>query len=161
MELSNNIGYLLFHLAFTMSRQNDQMLQERLGLGFSQFKILMVLERNPHIQQRQIAESLGQTEASISRQIKLMTEAGLLQAKPSPRNKREHLTTPTSKGIRLVEEAMAILNKYHEPTFERLSEKQRSILLESLMTMHVDVCRSGKTAACHRPYSVDVPSHLL
>ena len=160
MELSNNVGYLLFHLAFTMSRQNDQMLQERLGIGFSQFKILMVLERNAHIRQRQIAETLGQTEASISRQIKLMTESGLLRAEPSPHNKREHITALTAKGVRVVEEAMAILNGYHAPTFSRLSEKQQKYLLDSLIVMHEDICRSGKTAACQHPYSIEASGYL-
>lgn len=154
MQPSNNIGYLLQHLAFTMSRQNDQILQERLGIGFSQFKILMVLERNPHIQQRQIAERLGQTEASISRQIKLMIDKGLLQSTISPRNRREHITTPTSKGIRLAEEAVVALNSYHSPMFERFSEKQRDQLLEVLKSMHESVCQAGKTGACDRPFGV-------
>lgn len=154
MELSNNPGYLLLHLAFTMSRQNDQMLQERLGVGFSQFKILMVLESNPHIRQRQIAEALGQTEASISRQIRLMTESGLLRAQPSIHNKREHITALTAKGVRVVEEAMAVLNSYYGPTFSRLSERQQQQLLDSLMIMHEDICRSGKTAACQQTFGI-------
>ena len=98
MKPTNNIGYLLQHTASTLARQSDQVLQERLGVGFSQFKILMTLQWNPGVQQKHIAESLGQTEASISRQIKLMHEAGLLQSKVSERNKREHITTLTRKG---------------------------------------------------------------
>lgn len=153
MELSDNVGYMLFHLAFTMSRQNDQMLQERLGIGFSQFKILMVLERNPHIRQRQIAETLGQTEASISRQIKLMTESGLLRAQPSAHNKREHITALTTKGTLVVEEAMSTLNRYHAPTFGRLQEKQRDQLLRTLQIMHESICQPGKTGACDHPFN--------
>lgn len=153
MHSTPNVGYLLQHLAFTMSRQNDQNLQERLGIGFSQFKILMVLERNPHIQQRQIAETLGQTEASISRQIKVMLEKGLLSSTINPQNRREHITTPTNKGARVVEEASAILNNYHGPMFERLSEKERIELGNILVNMHECVCQAGKTAACDRPFS--------
>src|SRR5687768_2184713 len=122
IQATQNVGYLLQHLAFTMSRQNDQILQERLGLGFSQFKILMVLQRNPSTQQRDIAEALGQTEASISRQIKLMHDRGLLQTRISPENRRKHLTTLTPKGEQLTEEALRILNKYHAPMFEQLTE---------------------------------------
>jgi DNA-binding MarR family transcriptional regulator len=153
MKLTDNVGYLIQHLAFTMSRQNDQLLQERLGIGFSQFKILMVLERNPHLQQRQIAEALGQTEASISRQIKLMAADGLLQSTVSPRNRREHITTPTSKGIRLADEAMAALNNYHAPMFERLSEHQLAVLRDTLINMHECVCQAGKTGACDHPFN--------
>ncbi|HSX23988.1 MAG TPA: MarR family winged helix-turn-helix transcriptional regulator, partial [Candidatus Saccharimonadales bacterium] len=72
MGPTNNIGYLLQHLSGVLAKQSDQALQERLGIGFSQFKILRVLQHSPQTQQRQIAEWIGKTEASISRQIKLM-----------------------------------------------------------------------------------------
>ena len=153
MQPTNNLGYLLQHLAFVMARQNDQILQERLGLGFSQFKILMVLQKNPSVQQRDIADALGQTEASISRQIRLMHDRGLLQSRISPENRRCHITTPTTKGSRLVEEAMQVLNGFHAPMFDRLSDKQRAQLLETLATMHQNVCQSGKTGACDRPFN--------
>lgn len=152
MQPNNNIGYLLQHVAFTMSRQNDQILQERLGIGYSQFKILMVLEQNPHIQQRQIAETLGQTEASISRQIKLMLDKGLLQSTVSPENRRQHITTPSAKGLRIAEEAALSLNNFHSPMFERFSEKQCELLLDMLQSMHECVCQSGRTGACDRPF---------
>ena len=151
---TNNIGFLLLHLAFTMARQNDQILQERLGIGFSQFKILMVLQMNPHIQQKDIAEALGQTEASISRQIKLMIDKGLLQSSVSPQNRREHITTTTAKGSRLAEESMRVLNNYHSPMYERLSEKQRIHLTEILANMHECVCQNGKTGACDHPFNI-------
>ncbi|HXR49712.1 MAG TPA: MarR family winged helix-turn-helix transcriptional regulator, partial [Verrucomicrobiae bacterium] len=67
MGPTNNLSYLIQHLAAVMGKQSDQLLQEQLGIGYSQYKILMVLEWNPRVQQRTIAESLGQTEASISR----------------------------------------------------------------------------------------------
>lgn len=140
MNISDNIGTLLQHLAFSLTRQNDQILQERLGLGFSQFKILMVLERNPFIQQKDIAESLGQTEASISRQIKLMVERGMLQTSISPQNRRRHITTLTIKGIRLYEESVKVLNAHSERTLGRLSEREQQQLLATLNIMHDSAC---------------------
>jgi DNA-binding MarR family transcriptional regulator len=120
-------------------------LQERLGIGFSQFKILLVLQNNSNIQQKQIADALGQTEASVSRQIKLLTERGLLTTRVSPQNRREHLTTLTPRGVRFTEEALRILNDYHGPVFSVLSEKQQTQLLELLELMHDKAC--AQTAA--------------
>lgn len=140
MQPTSNIGYLLQHLAAALARQNDQVLQERLGIGFSQFKILMVLEKEPHIQQKDIAESLGQTEASISRQIKLMHEKGLLRTTINQENRRRHITTPTAKGLRLVEEAANVLNSLNAPMLDQLSDKQRAQLLETLSSMHNWTC---------------------
>ncbi len=154
MRPTNNIGYLLQHLSSTLARQSDQVLQERLGIGFSQFKILMVLQRNPSIQQRQIADALGQTEASISRQIRLLHEQSLLTSRVSERNRREHITVLTEKGERFTSEALNILNTYHGPMFDKLSEKQREQLVEALMLMHQEVCRADKPGACDHPFNV-------
>ena len=140
MQPTNNIGYLLNHLAFMLSRQSDQVLQEQLGIGFSQFKIMMALKWNPSVQQKQIAERLGQTEASISRQIKLLHDKNLLNTRVGAHNKREHITNLTPKGERLTEKAMQILNNYHAPTFASLSVKQQQTLIEILNTMHDAIC---------------------
>jgi len=150
MQPTNNIGYLLNHLAFMLGRQSDQVLQEQLGIGFSQFKIMMVLGWNPSIQQRQIADKLGQTEASISRQIKLMQKQGLLSTKINPENRRVHITRLTPKGERLTEQALRVLNNYHAPTFAALSTKQQESLVEILTLMHDQVC-IDKQNGFHHP----------
>lgn len=146
---SDNIGYLLQRLAFLLARQSDQVLQEQLGIGFSQFKILMVLGWDPSYQQRNIADKLGQTEAGVSRQIKLLKERGLLTSQVNPENRREHITTPTLKGQRLTEKALEVLNSYHAPMFELLGDKQKERLLESLSIMHEYVCRKEKPGVQH------------
>lgn len=152
MKPTNNIGYLLQHLASSLARQSDQILQERLGIGFSQFKLLMVLQWDPAMQQRHIAEKLGQTEASISRQIKLMHDDGLLESRVSPRNRREHVTALTRKGTRLAEEALSVLNHYHAPMWEAIGEKRQKQLLETLSSMHQEVCRGDKPGRCYQTY---------
>lgn len=136
MRPSNNVGYLLQRLAFMLNRQSDQVLQEQLGIGFSQFKILMVLGWNPSVRQRHIADKLGQTEAGISRQIKLLKELGLLTTQVNPKNRREHITVPTSRGERMTEKAMELLNQYYAPMLGQLSDKQQEKLLESLTILH-------------------------
>ena len=154
MPPTKKIGYLLQHVSFVLARQSDQALQEQLGIGYSQYKILMTLQFNPHVQQKQIAESLGQTEASISRQIKLLLEKGMLTTRINPANKRVHITTPTAKGIKMTEAARAVFQEVHGPMFERLSDKLKQQLLEGLEDMHDFACQPGKTAACDHPLDV-------
>jgi DNA-binding MarR family transcriptional regulator len=140
MRPVNAIGYLLQHVSSILAKQSDQVLHEQLGIGFSQFKILRTLQSNPHTMQRDIADRLGQTEASISRQVKLMVTEDLLQYMISPKDHREHITVITPKGIRLTDAAVAVLNKYHAPTFAVLSDKQLSQLNVLLETLHGQTC---------------------
>jgi DNA-binding MarR family transcriptional regulator len=64
MGPTNNLGYLIQHLAAVMGKQSEHVLKEQLGIGISQYRILMVLDWNPRVQQSAIATSLGQTEAA-------------------------------------------------------------------------------------------------
>lgn len=149
MANTTNTGYLLQRLAFLIGKQSDQVLQEQLGIGYSQFKILMVLGWNPSVRQRHIAEKLGQTEAAVSRQIQLLKQAGLLTSKVNPENRREHITTPTAKGEKLCETALGLLNNYHAPMFEQLSERQIERLHEYLSLMHQHVSRKEQNSFNH------------
>lgn len=131
-----------------MGKQSDQVLMEQLGIGLSQFKILMVLEWNPRIQQKAIADNLGQTEASISRQIKILKEKGLLTSKLDPSNRRKHITTPTTLGMQITEAASNILRRSLGPELSGLGDDQVMKLVSGLQKLHMIVCRPGKLGAC-------------
>jgi DNA-binding MarR family transcriptional regulator len=151
MGPTNNLGYLIQHLAAVMSKQTDKVLQEQLGIGLSQFRILMVLEWNPRVQQSTIATSLGQTEASISRQIKLLEKRGFLVTKPDPLNKRKHIATPTPIGNQITEAATAVIRRNLGPEFASMGEEELVTLIGGLQELHRIVCRPGKAGACNHP----------
>lgn len=148
MGPTNNLSYLLHHLASVHGKQSDQVLQEQLGIGLSQYKILMVLEWNPRVQQRSIADSLGQTEASISRQVKLLSAKGLLISNRDPNNRRKHISTPTPLGMQVTEAASNILRRSFGPEFAQLGDDQLQQLISGLQQLHRIVCRHGKPGAC-------------
>jgi DNA-binding MarR family transcriptional regulator len=148
MDYKDNLGYLLHHLGFVMDRQSDILLQERLDIGFSQFKILMALKWHASVQQRHIAEKLGQTEASVSRQIKLLKDAGYITVKQSPQNRREHITTLTTKGVTTVDKAMRALNEYHAPIFKSFTPSQQKALKDLLQTLHHEMCARDPSSNC-------------
>lgn len=151
MGPTNNLGYLIQHLAAVMGRQSDQVLQEQLGIGLSQFKILMVLEWNPRVQQRAIADALGQTEASISRQIKLLKDKKLLVTKQDPQNRRKHITAPTPLGMQVTEAASTLMRRSFGPEFANLGDDQLMQLVTGLQRLHRIVCQPGKVGACDHP----------
>jgi DNA-binding MarR family transcriptional regulator len=148
----SSLGYLLQHTAVTMHRQTDQVLQERLGIGVAQFKILTTLQERPDVKQRFLAASLGQTEASISRQIKVLLEKGFLAVQIHPANKREHITALTAKGAKFTQAAREIVDKHHQPALERLSERERQQFIAIMQRLHSYCCRQGNPFACETPW---------
>lgn len=151
MGPTNNLTYLVQHLSAIIGKQAEQVLQEQLGIGLSQYRILMVLEWNPRVQQKHIADSLGQTEASISRQIKLLANKGLLLSKRDPHNRRKHITAPTPLGMQITEAASQILHRNFSPEFSKLGDDQLLQLTAGLQRLHAIVCKPGKPGACDHP----------
>ena len=152
MESINALTYLLQHTATIMHRQADQVLQERLGIGMSQFKILTTLEERANVQQRFLADTLGQTEASISRQIKLLAEKGMLTVDINPKNRRQHGLALTAKGLKVVHAARDIVAEYHAPAFDKMNDKEKQQFAESLQHLHLFYCQEGKPYACDLPW---------
>ena len=134
MDFKGSIGYLIHELANKITAESDQVLFERYGIGFSQYKVLMVLESNPGIPQKQIAANLGQTEASISRQAGLLIENNLVEIGPSKDN-RQHLIYLTPRGEEMIMKATNALNNYLAPYFGNLNEKQQAQLLETFSVL--------------------------
>lgn len=153
MGPTNNLAYLLQHLAAVVGKQSDQLLQEQLGIGLSQYKIMMVLEQNPRIQQSVIANNLGQTEASISRQIKLLEAKGLVVVRVDPSNRRKHKATPTQMGAQMTYAAGSIISRSLGPEFSSIGEDQLLQLISGLHKLHGITCRPGNLGACDHPSS--------
>lgn len=126
----NDIAQSLHQVVALVSRESDQILLEQLGIGLAQYKILTTLHESAQAQQRSIAVQLGQTEASISRQIKLLEQKGMLLVSRNPENLREHRTQLTVKGLRVIEAAENSLKNYHAKVLQDVNKKQRSQLEE-------------------------------
>ncbi len=136
---SSVLAYHIHYLASDLARHSDQILQEQLGIGFAQYKILMALQGKPGIGQKDLAGNLGQTEASVSRQMKLLRSKAMVESRVNPKNKRQHLTLITFKGQRVQEAALALLDNQHEKFFAVISPKtQRQIIsdLNKLSKIH-------------------------
>lgn len=132
---TENLGFLLHHLSTTLDRQSDELLQQRLQIGFSQFKIMLALESKEGVTQKEIARKLGQTEASVSRQIKLMQHMRLLTSTVNPDNRRERYVVLTTEGAQVLREATTLLNKQFARMFDQLSKAQQQGLYYALTAL--------------------------
>src|ERR1035437_10244488 len=135
MDSTSHNSHLLHNLSFVLLRQVEQAMQEQLGIGLSQYRIMSTLQKDPYIQQRQIAKNLNQTEAAVSRQTKLLIKQGFIESTINPKNRRAHITILTSKGMRFTEMAESIFAKTHQSAMSGLGDKQQKALTEALDIM--------------------------
>src|SRR5579863_7179639 len=115
--IKNQLGYFLEHVSSLLVKQLDQVLLEQLGIGYAQFKVLRVIADNDSLGQKQIADELGQTEASISRQVRILKNNGLVSLRIDPANRRQHITRLTTRGYRFTAAADTILGQYQHQIF--------------------------------------------
>lgn len=140
-ETNESIGFLFQNVSSLLARYSDKALQKNIGIGYSQYKILSCLAMQNGLRQIDIAHLLGQTEASVSRQVKIIKELGMVKIIINPNNHREHLIEITSSGYLRYEKATSLLNNIYLPVFDRLSESQIMDFKKSLNTIqaHLNV----------------------
>ncbi len=141
MDNSNKIDYILQHITSLLTRDSDQILLEQLGIGYSQYKIIRVLNDDAAVKQRFIANMLGQTEASISRQIDILISRDLITKRVDPDNKRIRLIAITPKGRKIAAATDQVLAKYHRTLLAGFTPKKRGDLIKLLEELHKKVCR--------------------
>ncbi len=146
------VPYLLQHIGDILDRQLDQVLHEQLGIGMSQYKVLALLEGGEEQGQRMLADNLGQTEASVSRQIGLLGKKGFIQGRINEKNRRQHLVAITPKGTKILRAARQATERYNTPLYDDVHGKQQKQLVELLTSIHGQLCQKNRSVACSHPF---------
>ncbi len=124
-------------LAFLLEKRSDESLKEQVGIGFAQYKVLEAIGRNMLARQNMIAELLDQTEASISRQVKILEKKRLIIIGTVMGNKRARELSLTEQGEELLGHCEEILDLAQAQIIGGLSyQEQRHFqqLFERMLT---------------------------
>jgi DNA-binding MarR family transcriptional regulator len=135
VDFKDTIGYMIHRLAMSLDSASDRMLRRQLDIGLSQLRILLVLEELDGVPQQQIAEELSQTEASVSRQIKILSKKGMIEVEGSFNNKRQRLICQTHQGHEAARRSVKILNDLHNPLLGHLNDGEQRQLVRTLKTI--------------------------
>ena len=129
----SDIATNVHRLSNVLGKVADARLQTTYGFGMSQFKILWILKKHPEgVQQTNIADWLNQTEAAVSRQIRLLKAEKLIEKRVDPKNRRNRVILLSAEGKKFAEAAMKVLAREYEPFFKDLSHEQRKNLCDML-----------------------------
>jgi MarR family transcriptional regulator for hemolysin len=91
------VGLHLSQAARTVSRAFDDALAEASG-SLPVWLVLLNLKANPSGSQREIAEAMGVTEATLTHHLNAMETGGLITRRRDPTNRRVHLLELTESG---------------------------------------------------------------
>jgi MarR family transcriptional regulator, repressor for mepA len=128
--MSLSLANTLNRLVFILEKRSDEALQAELGIGYSQFKVLQVLNGQQGILQKDIAEKLHQTEASVSRQVHLLVAKGLIEARINPENRRQREVMLTVPGKQCIIDGIEIIDGAQATVFGSLGYHEQKVLAE-------------------------------
>ena len=123
------LGFLLRESSRLMRRRFVHHARKaRLPLNLSAASLLSQVWREPGIRQVRIACLLDLETISVVRLVDSLQQAGLLERRPHPTNRRVMQLHPTEAGLALVELSQAALNEAHAGLFEALSGDDEAVL---------------------------------
>ena len=82
--LDTSLAYLLGKLMFEIDRAADQLLQTQVGISYSRFLFLTVLQHSGTVTQHELAVALGYSDPAVSTMLVELAKDDYIQTTPSP-----------------------------------------------------------------------------
>ncbi len=116
-----------------MDRWGDRLFREGIGVGLSQFLVLSVIDAHPgELNQQWVADRLGLTKGTVSRQIETGVAAGYISVKTSTASRRQNSVTLTEAGSAIVRRGDALLAAEQKVAFEGIEPADFAAMLSTL-----------------------------
>ena len=130
--------WYIHQLAFRLEKRIDDVLRKQLSIGFAQYKVLEAVGNNAQTKQNMVADMLHQTEASISRQVKILSGLDLLIVGTVMENKRARELTLTEKGEKMLLEGAGFIQEVQSAFFGKLNIEEQAALQQLIMRLQED-----------------------
>jgi MarR family transcriptional regulator, organic hydroperoxide resistance regulator len=95
----------------------------KLGLSIPQFDVLSTLTEREGVAQQELAKRLYVTKGNVSGLVDRMVEAGLVERRAAPGDRRSHAVHLTPRGRELAEAGMTLQRAYVAATLGRLDAR--------------------------------------
>lgn len=140
VQLGPVLGYQIAQASVTTSRIYDLAAGTTTGLHRLEYSILMLVRENPDCTASSLAKALGISAPNMALWLDRVTGRGLVDRKPSTRDRRSNHLRLSHKGEQTVVRATQAILKIENAVLSHLSAGERAILTELLL----------KVAACRK-----------
>ncbi|HEY7009616.1 MAG TPA: MarR family transcriptional regulator [Jatrophihabitantaceae bacterium] len=127
------LWFMIRRVAGAFDRTGERLFQRELNLSLAQFLVLSVVDAYPgDLSQQVIADRLGLTKGTVSRQIDKAVADGLMTVAVSERTRRENKVSLTAAGTDLVRRGDALFSTARQAGFPDISDKDMAATLRTL-----------------------------
>ena len=131
------LWFLIRRVAGLLDRAGESLFRTELGVSLAQFLVLSVVDAHPGpLSQQAIADRLGLTKGTVSKQIDNATTAGLMTVGPAPHSRREHIVALTDAGTQLVRRGDTLFESARRDAFPTLPPGNLAATLATLAALN-------------------------
>jgi MarR family transcriptional regulator, transcriptional regulator for hemolysin len=146
LDLDRSFGFLVNDVARLFGRRFDRN-GRRLGLTRAQCRTLGYLTRNEGINQAGLADLLEIRPMTLVRQIDRMEEAGWIERRPDPADRRARRLYLTAKARPILGRIWNVANATRDEALARLSPLQAETLIDLLHRVHATLSAASAEPA--------------
>jgi MarR family transcriptional regulator, transcriptional regulator for hemolysin len=130
--IDRSFGFLLHDIARLLRKRYEQRARP-LGLTRAQWQVLAHLQRSEGINQSRLAELLELEPITVARLIDRMEEAGLVERRDDPADRRAHLLYLTGRARPLLERCRPVADAIYAEAFAGIANGKREYLIDLLV----------------------------
>jgi DNA-binding MarR family transcriptional regulator len=139
-ETPDTMDFLLTQICHLHHSRAHQLL-EVLGLYRGQPPVLSALWEQEGLTQKELAEKLQNTPATITRMLQRMEKSGFIQRKPDETDQRVTRVYLTQAGRAIKDQVEAIWKQMEKETFQGFSAQELTVLREYMLRMRTNLLR--------------------
>lgn len=133
-ELVSSTSHLLKRLGWSIKERSLEAF-EGSGVSPMHYGVLVLLEEDPRETQNMIADALGYDRSHLVGLLDELEEAGLIERRRDPEDRRRHLVSLTAKGKTALTRLRAIATQVEDEFFAPLDADQRATLHALLLRL--------------------------
>ncbi|MCB2088433.1 MAG: MarR family transcriptional regulator [Sphingomonadaceae bacterium] len=134
----DNIGYLLADAARLLRRRFDQQVQGH-GVTGPQARLLLILNANSAQTQAYYADQMEVEPITLCRMVDRLAEAGLVERRPSPTDRRARQLFLTNEGQSRIEQLRVDVDVMINDMMQGLSQQEHETMLSLLQTIRANL----------------------
>ena len=115
-----------------------------MGVTRSQWRVLARLKREPNLRQVELAERLDMEPITLCRIVDRLEEAGLVERKTDPSDRRAWLLELTAKADPVVKQLRGVAHGIAEEAMDGIKERELRELQDQLAAIRSNIARSGE-----------------
>ncbi len=116
--LSINVRYFL----------HQELLNLNINATYEMARVLMIISKDDHLNQQQIANMTYRNKASLTSLIENMEKRGLVERKESITDRRNKIVSITDSGKAIVDEIQPIFNQMLEELYQDLTDEEMRLM---------------------------------